>query len=156
MVWWYLLLAGLFGGLCGGMGMGGGTLLIPILTMFLGIDQHLAQGLNLLVFIPTGIIAVIIHIRNKLIDYKSFFIVVIPAIITAVCAALFVGKIKSETLTICFGVFLLIISLFEIYNAIKTTIENKKKKKPILKNTQILSGVNNENLKNIKFKTKKF
>ena len=156
MVWWYLLLAGLFGGLCGGMGMGGGTLLIPILTMFLGIDQHLAQCLNLLVFIPTGIIAVIIHIKNKLIDYKSFFIVVIPAIITAVCAALFVGKIKSETLTICFGVFLLIISLFEIYNAIKTTIENKKKKKPILKNTQILSGVNNENCKNIKFKTKKF
>ena len=156
MVWWYLVLAGLFGGLCGGMGMGGGTLLIPILTMFLGIDQHLAQGLNLLVFIPTGIIAVIIHMKNKLIDYKTFFIVVVPAIITAVCAALFVGRLKSEVLTICFGVFLLIISLFELYNAIKTTIQNKKQKQPRLKTTKLIHNINNKNYKSKIYKTKIF
>lgn len=156
MVWWYLVLAGLFGGLCGGMGMGGGTLLIPILTMFLGIDQHLAQGLNLLVFIPTGIIAVIIHMKNKLIDYKTFFIVVVPAIITAVCAALFVGRLKSEVLTICFGVFLLIISLFELYNAIKTTIQNKKKKQPTIKTSKLIHSISNKNYKNKIYKTKIF
>ena len=156
MVWWYLVLAGLFGGLCGGMGMGGGTLLIPILTMFLGIDQHLAQGLNLLVFIPTGIIAVIIHMKNKLIDYKTFFIVVVPAIITAVCAALFVGRLKSEVLTICFGVFLLIISLFELYNAIKTTVQNKKKKQPKLKTSKLIHNISNKNYKSKIYKTKIF
>ncbi len=95
MIWWHLCLAGLVGGLCGGMGMGGGTLLIPILTMFLGVDQHLAQGLNLLVFIPTGIIAVIIHMKNKLIDYKAFWLVVVRAVVTAVGAYLLVGKIES-------------------------------------------------------------
>ncbi|MBO5102913.1 MAG: sulfite exporter TauE/SafE family protein [Clostridia bacterium] len=153
MVWWWLALAGLFGGLCGGMGMGGGTLLIPILTMFLGIDQHLAQGLNLLVFIPTGIIAVIIHMKNKLIDYKVFFIIILPAIATAVCAALFVGKIKSETLSLCFGIFLILIGLFEMYNAIKTSINNKKKK-PVIKNKVYFKNMYKTNV-TLKFYSKK-
>ena len=137
MDWWYLALAGFFGGICGGMGMGGGTLLIPILTMFLGLEQHLAQGLNLLVFIPTGILAVIIHAKNKLIDYKAFGLVVIPAIATAVLSALFVGSIKSQILKICFASFLLLIGIFEIINAIRTSINNKKKR-PVLKSKKNL------------------
>ena len=71
MFWLWYVIAGLFGGIVGGMGMGGGTLLIPIMTLFLGIDQHLSQAINLLVFIPTGILAVIIHAKNKLIAAKS-------------------------------------------------------------------------------------
>ena len=132
--WYYLALAGLFGGLVGGMGMGGGTLLIPILTMFLGVDQHMAQALNLLVFIPTGIIALIIHIKNKLVDLKVFAIIILPAIATAVGSALLVGQIKSETLGLLFGIFLVAIGIFELYQAIKASINNKNKiKKPILK-----------------------
>lgn len=132
--WYFLVLAGLFGGLVGGMGMGGGTLLIPILTMFLGVDQHMAQALNLLVFIPTGIIALIIHIKNKLVDFKVFAIIILPAIATAVGSALLVGQIKSETLGLLFGIFLIAIGIFELYQAIKTSIKNKNKiKKPILK-----------------------
>ena len=47
----YLFLAGLVSGIVGGMGMGGGTLLIPILTIFLDFAQKSAQGINLLFFI---------------------------------------------------------------------------------------------------------
>ncbi len=134
MAWYFLVLAGLFGGLVGGMGMGGGTLLIPILTMFLGIEQHLAQAINLLVFIPTGLIAIIIHAKNKLLNYKVFGIIIIPAIATAVGAAMLVGEIKSDTLRIIFGVFLILIGLFEIYQAVNTTLKAKKKvTTPILK-----------------------
>ncbi|MBQ9786036.1 MAG: TSUP family transporter, partial [Clostridia bacterium] len=84
MFWLWYVLAGLGGGLVGGMGMGGGTLLIPIMTLFLGLDQHLSQAINLLVFIPTGILAVIIHAKNKLIDFKIFFWLIIPAVGSAV------------------------------------------------------------------------
>ena len=132
--WYFLILGGLAGGLVGGMGMGGGTLLIPILTMFMRIEQHLAQAINLLVFIPTGIIAVIIHAKNKLIDYKIFGVIIIPAIATAVGAALLVGQLKSETLRLIFAIFLILISLFELFQAIRTSVNNKKKiTKPILK-----------------------
>ena len=50
MVW--EIVGGLIGGLVGGMGMGGGTLLIPILTLLAGFKQLEAQGINLISFIP--------------------------------------------------------------------------------------------------------
>ena len=55
---------GFFAGIIGGMGMGGGTLLIPILTIFLSFEQKNAQAINLLVFIPMAIVALIIHFKN--------------------------------------------------------------------------------------------
>lgn len=49
------MFAGLAGGILGGMGMGGGTVLIPILTIFCGVEQHLAQSANLITFLPMAI-----------------------------------------------------------------------------------------------------
>ena len=45
-------IAGLVGGILGGMGMGGGTLLVPILTVFLSMAQKTSQFMNLVAFIP--------------------------------------------------------------------------------------------------------
>ena len=48
----------LIGGLSGifsGIGMGGGTILIFLLTTFAGLEQHIAQATNLIYFIPTAI-----------------------------------------------------------------------------------------------------
>jgi uncharacterized membrane protein YfcA len=42
------LLVGALGGVLGGMGMGGGTLLIPALTIFCEVEQHVAQAINLI------------------------------------------------------------------------------------------------------------
>ena len=151
MIWWHLCLAGLVGGLCGGMGMGGGTLLIPILTMFLGVDQHLAQGLNLLVFIPTGIIAVIIHMKNKLIDYKAFWLVVVPAVVTAVGASLLVGKLESEVLGIIFGIFLILVGVWELICAIRASVKNRKRKTPIIKSNKRIHRINLNIFKGKKF-----
>ena len=118
-MWIYLFLAGLFGGLCGGMGLGGGTLLIPILTMILSVDQHLAQGLNLLVFIPTAIVALVIHAKNKLLNYKMFFIIVVPAAISAIVSSFLVKQSYGILLKNCFGLFLVFIAVYEIGVAIK-------------------------------------
>ena len=64
-----LILAGIVGGIIGGMGMGGGTLLIPILTIFLDVEQKNAQAINLVAFIPMAIIVTVINIKRK--DRKS-------------------------------------------------------------------------------------
>ena len=47
------------------MGMGGGTILILLLSLFMGVDQHIAQATNLVFFIPTAIGAIVIGIKNK-------------------------------------------------------------------------------------------
>ena len=51
MQYFLYVLFGLLGGLIGGMGMGGGTILIPLLTLFLNIPQLQAQTINLISFI---------------------------------------------------------------------------------------------------------
>ena len=77
------VISGFAAGIISGMGIGGGTILIPALSIFLSIDQHTAQGVNLLYFIPTAAVALFVHIKNKSIDYK----IAIPIIISGIAGA---------------------------------------------------------------------
>ena len=73
MLYFWYILAGFISGIFGGLGMGGGTTLIPILTIFLGMDQKLAQGINLLSFLVMAIFSIYIHYRNGYIVTKNLF-----------------------------------------------------------------------------------
>ena len=64
------ILIGMISGIVSGTGMGGGTILIFLLTFMMGIEQHVSQATNLIFFIPTSIVAIIINIKNKNIDYN--------------------------------------------------------------------------------------
>lgn len=75
------VLIGIVSGIVSGMGMGGGTILILCLSLFLGKDQHIAQGANLVFFIPTSIVAIIMNIKQKLIKWKTGITVSICGII---------------------------------------------------------------------------
>ena len=55
----FLTILGFFSGIIGGMGMGGGTILIPALILFAHIDPKIAQSVNLLSSIPMTIFALI-------------------------------------------------------------------------------------------------
>ena len=131
MMWIFYVLCGFLSGIVGGMGMGGGTLLIPLLTLFLGVGQHTAQGINLVVFIPMGIVAVVIHMINKLVDYKAFLFLVVPAIISSVFASNISNNLDNSTSKFIFGAFLIILSVVLLVFAIKSS---KKQKKPVIKN----------------------
>ena len=65
------IITGIIAGSVSGLGMGGGTILILVLSNFLGIEQHIAQATNLVFFIPTAISAIIINFRQKLINLKQ-------------------------------------------------------------------------------------
>jgi len=116
----WLILAGLAGGIIGGMGMGGGTLLIPILTVALSVPQKTAQAINLIAFIPMAIVALIIHFKNKLVDLKDILYIVIPAIATAILSALLAHNTGSELLRKLFGTFLIIIGTIYLFAQISS------------------------------------
>ena len=65
-VWLIPLLAGFGTGILSAWGVGGGTLLLLIMTLFLGVDQQAAQGINLLYFLPTAALALVSHGKNGL------------------------------------------------------------------------------------------
>lgn len=117
---------GLFSGMFSGTGMGGGTILILILTFLMGINQHVAQATNLIFFIPTSIAAIIINIKNKNINVKLFGIISAFGILGAIIGAKFATKTDVQYLKKFFGIFLAIVALNEIYEIIKEYIKNKK------------------------------
>ncbi len=110
---WYAV-AGLAGGILGGMGMGGGTILIPLLTIFLGVKQINAQAINLISFIPMAVVALIIHLKNKLVNFKNSLYVILPGIVFCILSSYLAKSMNSEVLKRCFGGFLLALSLFQM------------------------------------------
>ncbi len=117
---------GLISGFVSGMGMGGGTILILCLSMFIGIEQHIAQATNLVFFIPTSIIAIITNIKQKYIDFKVAIPVIISGILGAIIGAIYSNKTDVKSLKKYFGIFLALIAIWEIYSLVKKYIFQKK------------------------------
>ena len=130
----WLFIAGLISGIIGGMGMGGGTLLIPILTIFLGFKQKNAQAINLLVFIPMSLFALIIHIKNKLVDFKVGIPVILSGLIFSILGSYLASVLSNALLKKIFAIFLLLVG---INQGIQTIISLKKSKtKPKFNNVK--------------------
>ncbi len=123
------IIVGIVGGIVGGMGMGGGTVLIPLLTIFCSVEQHLAQSCNLIVFIPMSIVAIIIHAKNGLIKGEYFWWMALPAAIVGVIASILSKNTDSEALKRFFGYFLLLLGAYLLVSSIVTAVKNKKEKK---------------------------
>ena len=105
---------------------GGGTILILILSIFMGIDQHIAQGTNLIFFVPTSISSIVVTLKEKLINWKVGTPVAIFGVIGAFLGAKLSVNLDVKVLKKCFGIFLIIIAMYEIYPLI-----HKKRKKII-------------------------
>ena len=78
------IIIGIVAGILSGMGMGGGTILVLALILFLNVQQHIAQATNLFFFIPTSIAAIIVNSRNKIIDWKIGIPIAIFGVIGAI------------------------------------------------------------------------
>lgn len=128
---WLLIIIGIGGGLLGGMGMGGGTLLIPLLTMFTGVSQHLAQSINLIAFIPMSIVALIIHSKNKLVKYKYLLSVSLPAVGASIVSSFLTKKVGGASLTKYFGIFLILIGIYQLTGIIIEIVKTQRRLKKI-------------------------
>lgn len=96
--------------------MGGGTILILLFNLFGELQQHMVQGINLVFFIPTSIVAIYMNIKHKTIDYKVAWTIIIFGIVGAVCGSLLSFRFDNQTLKKYFGIFLIIIAIFQIYS----------------------------------------
>lgn len=122
-----LVCAGLAGGALGGMGMGGGTLLIPLLTLLCGFSQHAAQAVNLVVFIPMSAVSLLVHAKNGLLRTSYFFTVALPAAGASVAASFLAMNADGELLGRIFGGFLVAAGAFGAVAA----LTKKKERMPV-------------------------
>ena len=120
------ILIGLISGTVAALGMGGGTVLILLFSIFSDYDQHLIQGTNLIFFIPTSIVAIYMNIKNKTIDFKISKLIIFAGILGAIIGSFLSFKFDSKVLRKFFGIFLLFIAALEIYSLIKQYKQDKK------------------------------
>lgn len=109
-----LIIIGLLSGIIGGMGIGGGTILIPSLLLFTALTQQEAQGINLIVFIPVSIVALITHIINKNVEIKLASLLIFGGIIGSIIGSIVAINISSNILRKLFSILLLVIGLYEL------------------------------------------
>ncbi len=121
----WLIIAGAVGGVFGGMGMGGGTLLIPILTIFLQVGQKQAQFINLATFVVMASIALIIHCKNHLVKFKDGLLLAGVGIVFSVGSSLLISKVNNEMLRFLFGTFLVMIAMIQLTLMIVNYINNR-------------------------------
>lgn len=114
----FYIIIGFFAGIIGGMGMGGGTILIPALILFASIDPKIAQSINLLSSIPMTIFALIIHVRAKNVVKELIIPIALFGVLGAIAGSFVANYISSEHLRKIFGVFLLIVGSLEIKKGI--------------------------------------
>lgn len=120
-------LIGLIAGIIGGLGMGGGTVLILLLTIFMNIEQTIAQGSNIIFFIPTAIASIFIFIKNKYINFKVAVPICLWGLVGAFIGARISTKLQINVLRKCFGVFLIIIAIYQSYSLYNTYRKKKNR-----------------------------
>lgn len=109
------LLAGLFSGIAGAMGLGGGAVLIIFIKAFTDYSQLEAGGINLLFFVPIALIAVIIYAKRKEIEFKTVGFMALGGILGAFIGIFAAGYIGDELLGKIFGAVLTLVGIKQIF-----------------------------------------
>ncbi len=112
------IIAGLLSGLIGAMGFGGGGVLIIYLVIFASTPQIVAQGINLIFFIPCALLATIIYSAKKQIRFKIILPVILGGVMGAISGSYALNYIETKYLSMLFGGFLVLMGLVNIKSKI--------------------------------------
>ncbi len=109
------VIIGFLAGAFGAMGVGGGGILLLYLTAFAGTDQLAAQGINLIFFLPAAAGAIVVHLKNGYIKWRSALISVLFGIPGVFLGSYIAGSIDESLLRTVFALFLLFLGGKELF-----------------------------------------
>jgi len=105
---WLPFCFGLATGILSAWGVGGGTLLLLLMTLFLDVDPVTARAINLLYFLPVAAVSLLQHRKNGYLDREAFRAAAPWGAVTALLAAGFSLRADTDLLRRPFGVLLLL------------------------------------------------
>ena len=120
------LAIGFFSGILGGMGMGGGTILIPALTIITGVNQHVAQATNVVAFLPMAGIVLPAHKRRGLLRTDDILAIIIPAVIATVLGGIVMSALPADILRKLFGAFLIALAVKQLFPLVEDIKKSRK------------------------------
>ncbi len=107
--------------LTGIMGVGGGVVMVPMMVLLLGVSQHLAQGISMLVIIPTVMVAILKLRNSNLFEYRTALLLAAGSIVGSLLSSNMVQLIDGVILKRIFGVLV-------VYSSIRMILPAKAKK----------------------------
>ena len=110
-----LFLVAFAAGMAAGMGLGGGTVLLIYLTLSANLPQITAQGINLLVFVPTALVAVIIYSFKKQVSWKRVLYMAPLGVLGSLLSSYFLQFIPTEFLSKLLGGVLIVMGLTRLF-----------------------------------------
>lgn len=112
-------IAAFLSGICGAMGLGGGSVLILYLTLIKKTDRIVAGGVNLMFFLPVAAVSVFLSLKNKIYRLSEIWLIALSGAVFSVAGTYLAIYLKSEFVTKAFGVVLLFFGASQALSVIK-------------------------------------
>ncbi len=109
------IIIGLIAGIAAAMGLGGGTVLLIYLSLFSSVSQLTAQGINLIVFVPTAAVAVIIYSIKRQIRWRLLLFMIPLGIIGSLIGSYILPFIPAHILRKILGGVLLFMGITRLF-----------------------------------------
>lgn len=110
------IISGILSGMLSSMGFGGGGILILYLSLYKNIPQLTAQGINLLFFIPSALLALILHTKHKLVEWKLAFKMMLSGIAGTIVGLLILNQLDNNIIKKIFSVILVLMGLKGLFS----------------------------------------
>jgi uncharacterized membrane protein YfcA len=108
---WYLTAGAGAGMLAGFLGIGGGIILVPVMTGFLWLDQHKAHGTSLAIIVPIAIAGTVIYALRGDINWALVATIGSGSVVGAIVGAKLMMKVPAHRLRQVFGVYTIAIAI---------------------------------------------
>lgn len=116
-----VLLTGILGGVASGMfGIGGGTIMVPILGLLLGFTQHRAQGTSLVALIPpTGMLAVLAYGKMGYVDWRIGLLLIPGVFLGGIAGGKIAKGIPSAMMRRVFAALMFLFGVWQIFSVVR-------------------------------------
>lgn len=114
MIYVILSAVGLLSGLTASLGIGGGFVLLIYLTAIETVAQREAQLINLIFFLPIGLLSVLLHLRNKLIVKEAVVKSVIGGVFGVLVGVYVATLLPNALISKAFALFVLAVGIKEL------------------------------------------
>jgi uncharacterized membrane protein YfcA len=123
------VLFGVLSGIFAGMGMGGGTFLVPLLSVVFGVEQIICQSTNVICFLVLAVVCTVIYMKNKFVNFWVVLCVCIPSVLVSILCSILTLKVESKLLHVIFASFIILIGIYFLISSIVKMIKEKNNSK---------------------------
>lgn len=116
-----VLLGVVIGTLAGLLGIGGGALAVPALSILFGASDLIARGTSLLAMFPNSITTSAANLKRKLVHVKAALVIGLVAAVTAPFGTWIAGVVSPRVGSILFACYLCVLLIRSIFVAVKAT-----------------------------------